>query len=222
MELDALFDLWQSAREAGDYEQADKYITVARLHISSAGNAGWNWLADSLRNEERKWFVAEIFEAHPVPRKLYERMILTGVLEKDPSSNRYFIEPCVRSFGSRDVLSELLNYLRSGMDEQRAGAASALYWVSCENKTDLDDPLRNQIRCQMLSEFVRNDNIEVRRRIIPMLALDPEIYPESLQSLIPEAISIARAHPDEYIRHRVEVQLGAGRLFMAIPTAKNA
>lgn len=222
MELDALFDLWASAREAESYDEAEKHITSARRYASSAGSVGWHWFSESLQDEIRKWFVAEVFEAQPVPKKLQARMLLAGVLEKNPSSNRYFIEPCVRSFGSRNVLSELLKHLQSGTDEQESGAASACYWVPRDTKADPDDDLRNQIRCQMLSEFVQNDNLEVRRRIIPMLSLDPNTYPESLRSLVPEAIRIARSHTDDYIRHRVEVQLGAGGPLKAIPNATKA
>ena len=220
MELDALFNLWQSAREAENYDEAGKHTTAARRHASSAGNTTWNWFTDSLQNERRKWFVAEVFGAQRVPKRLHTRMILTAVLEKNPSSNRYFIEPCVRSFGSRNVLSELLKYLQSGTDEQKAGAVSACYWVPRNAKAEADDDLRIQIRCQMLSEFVQNDNLEVRRRIIPMLTLDQNTYPESLRSLVPETIRIARSHTDEYIRHRVEVQLGAGGPLMAIPNVQ--
>ena len=37
---------------------------------------------------------------------------------------------------------------------------------------------------------------------------DPQAYPESHRALVAQAIDIARRHEDEYIRHRVEVQLG--------------
>jgi hypothetical protein len=69
----------------------------------------------------------------------------------------------------------------------------------------------------MLREFVANPDLKVRRRIIPKLRLEPEAYPEELRALLPVAAEVALAHADEYIRHRVEVQLGAGAPFTAIP-----
>ena len=60
---------------------------------------------------------------------------------------------------------------------------------------------------------------ERQRGAITMLRLEPEAYPEELRPLIPVAVDVARLHPDEYIRHRVEVQLGSGGPFMAIPDA---
>ena len=70
----------------------------------------------------------------------------------------------------------------------------------------------------MLREFVGSLDSNVRRRIIPMLRLVPEAYPEEMRPLVTEAIEAAlRSHTDEYIRHRVVVQLGAGGPFMALP-----
>jgi hypothetical protein len=140
-------------------------------------------------------------------------MLRAGVYERNPSFNRLFIEPCVRSYGTRWVKEQLLRYLESGTDIEKAGAASALYWSG----DDSDGELRERIHSQRLREFVNNEDLQVRRRIIPMLCLQEEQYPEDLLPLVAKAIEIARSHSDEYIRHRVEVQLGAGGPFMAIP-----
>jgi hypothetical protein len=56
---------------------------------------------------------------------------------------------------------------------------------------------------------VANSSVEVRRSIIPSLNLNPEAYPEGHRSLLTQVVAIARAHEDDYIRHRVEVQLGS-------------
>jgi hypothetical protein len=69
----------------------------------------------------------------------------------------------------------------------------------------------------MLRNFVANPNLEVRRRIIPMLRLDPEAYPEGLRALLPVVAEAARVHPGEYIRHRVEVLVGCGVPFHGHP-----
>lgn len=66
-------------------------------------------------------------------------------------------------------------------------------------------------------EFGQARHLQVRRRIIPGLCLDPEAYSEDLRPLVRRANEIARSHGDEFIRHRVEVQLGAGGPYMAIP-----
>jgi hypothetical protein len=47
----------------------------------------------------------------------------------------------------------------------------------------------------------------VRRCILPGRFLDPDDYPDDLKDLVATAVHIARTHPDEYIRHRVERQV---------------
>jgi hypothetical protein len=72
-------------------------------------------------------------------------------------------------------------------------------------------------RAALLQMFVSNNDLDLRRSIIPTLNLDPEAYPHALHPLIPQAIAIARCSDDEYIRHRVEIQLGEFGPLMALP-----
>ncbi|MEW2378503.1 hypothetical protein AB0883_20695 [Micromonospora sp. NPDC047812] len=55
--------------------------------------------------------------------------------------------------------------------------------------------------------FVTNEDLDVRRCILPGLDLGRQQYPEDLHETVAEAIRIARTHPDEYLRHRVEHQI---------------
>ncbi|MEU1454628.1 hypothetical protein [Streptomyces avermitilis] len=48
----------------------------------------------------------------------------------------------------------------------------------------------------------------MRRCVLPGLPLRKSIYPPELHALVDAAVAIARSHPDEYIRHRVEHQVG--------------
>ena len=76
-------------------------------------------------------------------------------------------------------------------------------------------PLRRNF---LLKEFVTNEDVDVRRAIVPHLRFEKaEDYAEELRPLIPQAIAIARTHPDDYIRHRIEVQLGNSHLLPALP-----
>jgi hypothetical protein len=210
------YRLWSEVRQRPGNE-AYRRLQAARKRVAENDAADWEWLRASLDDPQRKWFVAEVFRFQSVPKRLRGPMLRAGVYERNPSLNRRFVEPCVRSYGTRWVGEKLLRYLETGTDVEKAGAASALYWAwgnpGEENLTDL----RRRIRCRMLWEFVDNEDLEIRRRIIPGLDLAPEHYPEPLRPLVPRAVKIARSHPDDYIRHRVEVQLGAGGPYMAIP-----
>jgi hypothetical protein len=211
--LDELYDRWEKARRSATLSRT--HVKAARQLVSSIRAAGWSWLEEALNDDRRKWFVAAFFKSYPVPRRMLKPMLFAGVLEKNPSYNRDFIEPCVKSFGPETLLIQLLEYLESGSDEEKAGAASALYWVGGDDDSTAD--LRQRIRCQLLREFVHNSHLEVRRRIIPMLELRARKYPKDLRPLTRQAIDIARSHSDEYIRHRVEIQLGGCGPLLPLP-----
>jgi len=210
---DELFRRWEEARAISS-KATDAPMQAARKRVARNTPDDWQWLTEALADEERRWFVALVFERQTLPRRLLGAMVRAGVLTRNPSSNRRFIEPCVEAYGGRRVLELLLRYLETGSDAEKAGAVSAEYWV--RGNEDLAD-LRERFRCRMLREFVGNPDLEVRRRIIPLLELDPKVYPQELRPLVPVAIQVARSHPDEYIRHRVEVQLGANVLLKPIP-----
>jgi hypothetical protein len=63
------------------------------------------WMTEALGHEERKWFVAEIFRnSKSVPEGLFISMLDAGIDGVNPSLNRSFIEPVVRSFGHRRIV----------------------------------------------------------------------------------------------------------------------
>lgn len=213
---DEHYRLWSEVCRSSA-QDADTRIQAARKRVARNTPDDWRWLADALADDERKWFVARVFSIHPVPRRLLGPMLRAAVLERNPSANRVFIEPCVKCLGARRVLEVLLRYLETGTDAEKAGAASALYWAGHTPRNEELAELGERVRCQMLREFVHNPSLEVRQRILPMLRLDPEAYPKELRPLIPVAVQIARAHADNYIRHRVEIQLGADGPLRAMP-----
>ena len=68
-----------------------------------------------------------------------------------------------------------------------------------------------------LETFVWNENLDLRRNLIPSLNLDVEAYPDSHKPLVARALAIAREHPDDYIRHRLQVELGESHVLWALP-----
>jgi hypothetical protein len=57
-----------------------------------------------------------------------------------------------------------------------------------------------------LRRFVTDDDLDLRRCILPGLSLRRASYPPELQDLVTRALEIARTSDDEYLRHRVEIQ----------------
>lgn len=60
-------------------------------------------------------------------------------------------------------------------------------------------------------------DLDVRRVLIASLDLDESAYPDTHKHLVARTIRIAREHPDDYIRHRVQLQLGETRVAYPLP-----
>jgi hypothetical protein len=211
-------------------------ILAQRVRRPSPADAVW--LARALADEGQKWFVAELARrASGVGDALFGAMLDAAVAEVNPSFNRDFVEPCVAAFGPRRVNEYLLGVVETGTDDRKAGAANALYWAQVsltfvgaapaytpeyatpESRAAYEalSDVWDRKRRLFLETFVANPSVEVRRSLIPSLNLDPAAYPEGHRPLVAEAVAIARGHPDKYIRHRVEVQLGNAKLLAPLP-----
>ncbi|MBE8476397.1 hypothetical protein IQ210_36175 [Streptomyces sp. 3R004] len=158
------------------------------------------------------------------PEGLFEQLVRTGVYDPNPSFNRQFIEPAVLLYGRRRVKAALIDVLRTGSDAERAGAARAWYWTGVsvryldrenrvmtpESRAEVDSvaDLGAEWQEAALREFVANEDLDVRRCLLPGLVLNARRRPAELHGLVAEAVRIARNHPDAYLRHRVEIQVG--------------
>src|SRR5262245_12685960 len=102
MTWDEYYRGWRDARgRRGD--EAYLRIQAARKRVQNNTPEDWEWLRSSLSDAERKWFVAAVFRFQPVPKRLFASLLRAAVVERDPSYNRLFIDPCVRSFGTARV-----------------------------------------------------------------------------------------------------------------------
>src|SRR5436305_13601719 len=77
-------------------------------------------------------------------------------------------------------------------------------------------------RSLYLQTFIKNPDVDLRRAIITNLELDPLGVPMMIQEMIDTVFRIARTHSDEYIRHRVEVQLHRSPSAYPLPPRKRA
>jgi hypothetical protein len=166
----------------------------------------------------------EASQAGPVPEEWFEPLIRAAVHEPDPSFNRQLVEPAVTAFGRRRVQLALIVYLDTGTAPEIAGAARAWYWTQVPleyvggSKTPTPESaaeyeafsdLRQRYRHTALRRFVTEDDLDVRRCILPGLPLNPQLYPPDLHDLVTRAVQIARTSSDDYLRHRVEIQVAS-------------
>ena len=227
MDWEALYQEYHAAEKAREQQRRDQVLRRARTALQNRRLQNVDWLTAALEDETRKWFVARAMASGmQMPERLFTPMIRAAISQPDPSSPKWFVEPCLRCFGPRRVNAILLDLLEGGTDTEKIGASSALYFamgmVGRDGIADEDiEDLRVRKRCLALFIFVANENVHLRRCLLAGLPLKEALYPAELRPLVPEAIRIARGHPDEYIRHRVEVQLGSGRPYKPLPTVPN-
>jgi hypothetical protein len=147
----------------------------------------------------------------------------------------------VQSFGNYPVNAELFSYVESGSNFEKAGAIHASYWAteilrgpvppgtgepidhsakyaypSLREYMRPRDEFRERWSRVIIEEFVRNEDLDVRRVAAARVAFVPEAYPEDLRPLVEQALSIAQTHPDTFIRRRV----ADARQFMFLPPRK--
>jgi hypothetical protein len=104
-------------------------LPQALERFANATDEDVQWLVTALREDNRKWFVADAASAAVIPSALFTSMLDAAVEELDPSFDRRFVEPCMRVFGARPVNEYLLHLLESGDSFQKAGAVCALNWA---------------------------------------------------------------------------------------------
>jgi hypothetical protein len=222
-----LFARYQHARLHADAAGMATVLEQTRACLRDLHRGGWRWLYRHLgmapvtspgRRDVEAFSRAVLQDAGPHAPHLLSALVRAAIDDTDPSFNRWHIEPALHAFGTRRVYEACLGYLEHGTLFEIAGAAAALYWVEAKGAGETVADLREQKRLAFLTAFVNVDDVQVRRYTLPHLSLsDPASYPEHARHLVAEAITIARAHPDAYIRHRLAVQLGEESTLQPIP-----
>ena len=187
----------------GRPKNVDSLINDARSAMQGS-NEDWDWCREALEHPQKRWFVAKLFSRSPVPKRLLSSMVAAAIDVGNPSTNRHFIEPCIRSLGALGVLEALRKTLQEGSATEQTGAVDALYWANSNPRDeDLSDE-RALLRRIMVRLFLQTDFVPLQRSIISKLK------PNSVEDdpLFDQVVAKARNHEDDYIRHRVEVQIG--------------
>lgn len=202
-------------------------LELVGAELPAADEAGdrarWHHLARRVVGKAVMRRAEEAREAAPVPEEWFEPLMRAAVHEPDPSFNRQLVEPAIAAFGPCRVQSALIAYLDTGTPPDSAGAARA--WYSAHPRRHLPGPdtttpegiaereglvdLGKRYCHVALRRFVTDDDLDVRRCILPGLPLDPRRYPTEMHHLVTQAVQIARTSSDDYLRHRVEIQISS-------------
>jgi len=163
------------------------------------------WFSKQLSHNDNKWFVVAFFRLVTLPHEMFDAMIMAGILEICPSSNRPFIEICIQHHGLPSVLQSLISYIKHGNNTEKAGAIKARYWATDFKNDGSLRGLKLEFRELILDEFIVNEDLSVRTNIVTYL--EPEVYPENMHEKFSKVANIARNHDSEYIRNRIATQL---------------
>jgi hypothetical protein len=88
------------------------------------------WFTAALIHTEKKWFVVKLLEkVNPVPKTLFDDLVLASLIEHDPSFNKWFITPCVKSFGVEAVKSKIMALASHPQVVENEGVNKVMYWV---------------------------------------------------------------------------------------------
>ena len=88
------------------------------------------WFIEALTRDSDKWFVAAVMsKANPMPRTLFEPLVLAALLESNVSSNRWLVEPCIRSFGVEAVTEKMLALASHPRVVENDGVNKLRYWI---------------------------------------------------------------------------------------------
>jgi hypothetical protein len=152
------------------------------------------------------------------PKRLLGPMITAAVSEPNPSFNRSFVRPALRCAGPVKVVGALVRIFRSGEPSERTGALAALYWAMADAPDFGVDPdeVPRLAQEELLDTFMATDFLPLRRQILPWLKLGTPRADE-LAARVDRVIHICHTSPDDYLRARVEVQLGESSLLPPLP-----
>lgn len=223
MDWESQFQRWVKAEDENPFDDRPARLIVIETRKAARNGAsldisqGWRWVQEALEDSDRRTFVHAVFHGQAAPKHLATVFLQKGVNERNPSANRLFVEPAVKAIGPRRVMERLTKLLLNASENEQGGAVSAAYWVRGDDGEQRYRDARQRFRDAMLQKFVDTDSTYVRQRIISMLSLDESDYSGDASALIAEAIHIARNHPDDYIRHRIEIQLGSAGPLRALP-----
>ena len=109
-------------------------LTRELIQTLEESNDGWS----------KKYFVADLLYYYDsFDQSLMEPMLQSAIDFRDPSFNRIFLRPCLRSFGGKTVVHWLSEKFKAATFKERIGISSLMYWlnVSAEDTTELRETL---------------------------------------------------------------------------------
>ena len=68
-------------------------------------------------------------KVNPIPKSLLSDLVLASMLESNPSSNKFLVQPCVKTFGKDIVKEVMLKYSSHPQVVENDGFNKVAYWL---------------------------------------------------------------------------------------------
>lgn len=129
------YKLWQTALDENRRAAAHEILDQAQKCIPREKTSDrWGWFIDALEDEHTANFVLALFSRHPIPRKLKSAFLAAGVRFGDASSIKFFVIPCIESFGL-DAVKRWFNETAPDLELDDLGTKREMaeYWFGYTN-----------------------------------------------------------------------------------------
>jgi hypothetical protein len=134
MNLELLYEEYEQAKALKDKNESHhiirKLLGKASSNFPKDNPYTLAWFTAALTHPDKKWFVVKLLEkVNPVPKALFDDLVLAALTEYDPSFNKWFIEPCVKSFGIERVKLKVMTFATHPQVIENEGVNKVMYWV---------------------------------------------------------------------------------------------
>ena len=115
MDWEKLYQDWLLCCNTKNFNQRLKIERQAGTLLENRKLKDVSWLIEILEQQAVEYRMRQQFimnslrKNNQIPKSLFLPLIHASIYECNPSLNRYFIEPCIRCYGSYRVNSELIN-----------------------------------------------------------------------------------------------------------------
>ena len=131
------YNLWRTALDENRRADAHAIMDECQKCIPKEKSVDrWDWFNDALSDSETADFVLDLFSRHPIPRKMMSAFLVAGIRFGNAGSIKYFVIPCIETFGV-DAVS---NWFKEtgpslGLENYPARHRQAEYWFDYEHIT---------------------------------------------------------------------------------------
>lgn len=168
-----------------------------------------NWFEEAFLNDSKKWFAAGLLSLTPQSCKPLKKALLrAAITEENPSFNRNFIAPLRAVMTYPEAINSMIEMIDSNNPAEVAGVSNASYWARIELSESDDLKARTQLNAWKIERFLDLSDVYARRTLIAGMSFDKAFVPDEYKEKSNRVIELARNHEDEYIRHRLEIELG--------------